>query len=114
VQVDPVKPTSKPHGTKRLKLEYDGLLSNFGLKFNLRHYVKGQVWWWGRGTRWPGWYIIAYLSAGPPAPSPPHCNKRSTPSAHHLGLTVINALTPPRTNFLTVIDSPTPLGTVYA
>eukprot|EP00958_Prasinococcus_capsulatus_P007336 scaffold686_cov342-Prasinococcus_capsulatus_cf.AAC.7 len=20
------------------------------------------VWWWGRGLRWPGWYIIAYLS----------------------------------------------------
>jgi hypothetical protein len=25
--------------------------------------AKGVVWWWGRGTRWPGWYIIAYLSA---------------------------------------------------
>ena len=25
--------------------------------------AKGAVWWWGRGTRWPGWYIIAYLSA---------------------------------------------------
>ena len=25
--------------------------------------AKGTVWWWGRGTRWPGWYIIAYLSA---------------------------------------------------
>jgi|TARA_B110000977_G_scaffold177640_1_gene234380 hypothetical protein len=24
--------------------------------------AKGEVWWWGRGTRWPGWYIIAYLS----------------------------------------------------
>ena len=24
--------------------------------------AKGAVWWWGRGTRWPGWYIIAYLS----------------------------------------------------
>ena len=35
--------------------------------------AKGAVWWWGRGTRWPGWYIIAYLSAGPHAPPPPHC-----------------------------------------
>lgn len=25
--------------------------------------AKSVVWWWGRGTRWPGWYIIAYLSA---------------------------------------------------
>jgi len=24
---------------------------------------KSKVWWWGRGVRWPGWYIIAYLSA---------------------------------------------------
>lgn len=24
---------------------------------------SGAVWWWGRGLRWPGWYIIAYLSA---------------------------------------------------
>ena len=21
-----------------------------------------REWLWGRGTRWPGWYIIAYLS----------------------------------------------------
>lgn len=25
--------------------------------------AKGSVWWWGRGLRWPGWYIIAYLGA---------------------------------------------------
>ena len=24
---------------------------------------KNKTWWWGRGLRWPGWYIIAYLSA---------------------------------------------------
>lgn len=23
---------------------------------------QGSVWWWGRGLRWPGWYIVAYLS----------------------------------------------------
>ena len=38
VQVDPIKPKLKPPGTKRLKLEYDGQLSNFGFKFNLRRY----------------------------------------------------------------------------
>jgi len=29
----------KAHGTKRLKLKYDGPLSNFGFKFNLRRYT---------------------------------------------------------------------------
>ena len=38
VQVDPMKPKLKPPGTKRLKLEYDGLLSNIGFKFSLRRY----------------------------------------------------------------------------
>jgi hypothetical protein len=31
VQVDPIKPTLKPPGTKRLKLNYDELLSKFKL-----------------------------------------------------------------------------------
>ena len=38
MQVDPVKPKLKAPGTKPLKLEYDGLLSNIGFKFNLRRY----------------------------------------------------------------------------
>jgi hypothetical protein len=38
VQVDPIKPTLKPPGTKRLKLEYGKLLSRFALNFNLRRY----------------------------------------------------------------------------
>ena len=25
--------------------------------------LAGREWWWGRGVRWPGWYIVAYLSA---------------------------------------------------
>ena len=41
VQVDPVKPTLKAPGTKRLKLIYAELLSNFGFKFNLRRYTSG-------------------------------------------------------------------------
>jgi hypothetical protein len=44
VQIDPMKPKLKPPGTKRLKLEYDGLLSNFGFKFNLRRYTVDTVW----------------------------------------------------------------------
>jgi hypothetical protein len=40
VQVDPVKPKLKPHGTKRLKLKYDKPLSKFAFKFNLHHYNK--------------------------------------------------------------------------
>ena len=39
MQVDPNKPTLKPPGTKRLKLEYDEQLPNFGFKFNLRRYT---------------------------------------------------------------------------
>ena len=39
MQVNPIKPNLKPPGTKRLKLGYDGLLSNFGFKFNLRRYT---------------------------------------------------------------------------
>ena len=40
MQVDPIKPMLKPPGTKRLKLEYDGLLSTFTFNFNLRRYIK--------------------------------------------------------------------------
>jgi len=35
-----MKPKLKPPGTKRLKLEYDGLLSNFGFKFKLRRHTS--------------------------------------------------------------------------
>jgi len=38
VQVDPIKPTLKAPGTERLELKYEELLSNFGLKINLRRY----------------------------------------------------------------------------
>jgi len=36
VQVDPIKPTLKAPGSKRLKLKYDNLHSSFAFKFNLR------------------------------------------------------------------------------
>jgi hypothetical protein len=39
VQVDPIKPTLKVRGVKRLKVEYHVPLSNFGFKFNLRRYI---------------------------------------------------------------------------
>jgi hypothetical protein len=38
VQVDPIKPTLKAPGTKRLKLKCHKLLSSFAFKFNLRRY----------------------------------------------------------------------------
>ena len=41
MQVDPIKPTLKAPGTKRLKLKYDKMLSNIAFKFNLRRYTKG-------------------------------------------------------------------------
>jgi hypothetical protein len=39
-QVDPIKPTLKAPGTKRLKLKYDEPLSKFAFKFNLRRYSE--------------------------------------------------------------------------
>ena len=39
VQVGPMKPKLKAPGTKRLKLEYDGPLSNVAFKFNMRRYT---------------------------------------------------------------------------
>ena len=38
MQDNPIKPTLKAPGTKRLKLKYDELLSTFAFKFNLRRY----------------------------------------------------------------------------
>ena len=38
MQVDPIKPALKPHGTERLKLKYDTLLSAFAFELNLRRY----------------------------------------------------------------------------
>jgi hypothetical protein len=43
VQVDPIKPALKGAGTKRLKLKYHKLLSNFPFKFNLRRYSMVSV-----------------------------------------------------------------------
>ena len=41
MQVDPIKPTLKAPGTKRLKLLYDKLLSTSAFNFNFRCYIKG-------------------------------------------------------------------------
>ena len=41
VQVDPMKPTLNPPGTKRLKLMRDMLLSTSAFKSNLHHYMMG-------------------------------------------------------------------------
>ena len=40
MKVDPVKPKLEPPGTKRLKLNFDTLLSTSAFKFNLRRYIK--------------------------------------------------------------------------
>jgi hypothetical protein len=39
VQVEPMETMLKPPATKRLKLEYDGLLSKVCFKFNLCRYT---------------------------------------------------------------------------
>ena len=42
---------------------YKAMSQKLGDEFDKKaNDAKGAVWWWGRGTRWPGWYIIAYLS----------------------------------------------------
>jgi len=41
VQVEPMKPMLKGSGNKRLKLNYEQLLSNFAFNFNLRRYNAG-------------------------------------------------------------------------
>ena len=43
MQVDPIKPTLKAPGTKRLNLKYDELLSDVAFKFKLRRYRKGDA-----------------------------------------------------------------------
>ena len=42
MQVDPIKPTLKAPGAKRLKLICADPLSNFPCKFNLRRYTTGD------------------------------------------------------------------------
>jgi len=42
VQVDPIKPTLKAPGTKRLKPLHDEPLSNFTFKYNLRRYKMAK------------------------------------------------------------------------
>jgi hypothetical protein len=64
VQVDPIKPTLKAPGTKRLKLKHDEPLSRFAFKFNLRRFNSARTrpratgcWtraprrWWCGGSR---------------------------------------------------------------
>ena len=41
MQVDPIRPTLKAPGSKRLKLKHDGLLSYFAFKFNMRRHIMG-------------------------------------------------------------------------
>ena len=43
MQVDPMKPTLKPPGTKRLKLKCDIMLSNSAFKFNLRRHSTARA-----------------------------------------------------------------------
>jgi len=43
VQVAPIKPTLNAPGTRRLKLKYDQVVSNFAFKFNLRPYTMGAA-----------------------------------------------------------------------
>ena len=52
VLVDPIKPTLKAPGAKRLKLKYDEMLSIFAVKFNLRRATPrvANSWYWSVTT----------------------------------------------------------------
>ena len=43
MQLDPIRPTLKAPGTKRLNLKYDELLSEVAFKFNVRRYNSVQI-----------------------------------------------------------------------
>ena len=62
MQVYPIKPTLKPPGTKRFKLKYDEVLSNFAFNFNLRRYSKGQKVMILGGDGYCGWATALHLS----------------------------------------------------
>ena len=112
MQVDPIKPNLKAPGTKRLKLQFDALLSNSGLKFNLRRYAKRGVEAFaeamlvipktlaensGYDAQAGERSCVIKCSKPPYAPFTPHCSKCSNRPTHHLRFTVINAQTPLRT-----------------
>ena len=42
MQVDPINPTVKAPGIKRLKVHFDKPLSNFALEFKLRRYILDE------------------------------------------------------------------------
>ena len=55
MQVDPIKPKLKPPGKTRLKLKYEGPLSNFAFNFNLRRYSEAlavESYTTNAGTGW--------------------------------------------------------------
>ena len=43
MHVEPIKPTLKAPGAKRLKLKHDGLLSSFAFNFSSRRYSKARA-----------------------------------------------------------------------
>jgi hypothetical protein len=47
VQVDPIKPTLKARGTKRLKPQQDEVLSSFAFNLSLRRYSTAATRRWG-------------------------------------------------------------------
>jgi hypothetical protein len=67
VQLDPIKPTLKAPGTKRLTLKYNELLSNVAFKLNLRHYTVAQQYYVSPG----GPAALSAHSPHPPPPPPP-------------------------------------------
>ena len=67
MQVEPIKPTLKPNGTKRLKLQCDILPSTSVFNFNLRRYTKAMQFDFGVAAKFGGNTYLRFDDTNPAA-----------------------------------------------
>ena len=70
MQVDPIKPTLKASGTRRLKPKYDEPLSNVASRFNLRRYNEAEM----AAAEWQRTRTYLGRASHYSHESPPHLN----------------------------------------
>jgi hypothetical protein len=97
VQVDPIKPTSKAHGTMRLKLKYGKLHSKFAFKIKLRCYTRVTM---SSPLQSPfdspafqqslGQAVAAHRPTDRPASPPPHLDAGRQAAPAGQGLTLVH------------------------
>jgi len=92
VQVQPMKPVLKAPGSMLLKLRYDGPLSKFAFRFNLRHYTPA--------TRAPATFpTLAWISS-PHSSTPGRQPRLPPPAAAGLALPRHTSFDPPLLGFM--------------